>query len=498
MSGTIMAAGGTVNLVGTLDNTNATLVAPSSGSYTLYGATITGGTVGSGALAFSSNGGTLSGVTLSGNFSSASSANFDVDTNTTFTGGTTSFGGSSYIYLGGTGNALTLTPSATWNGDVALYGMGTSSQSISLQGIINETGFEYFYGNSYGLSILNSGSLNEAAGGTLILGYYVNDSFTNASSGSVMANGGTIYLDYNLSTDTNLSGNTLTGGTWGATNGGLLQFMGTGNQIVTNQATLILDGASSQIRTNFGGSSQTLESTLATNNGTLEVLSGRNFAATNPITNNGTILLGGGTFSAPTLVNVGASTLAGNGTYAPASGGVTFGSGATVSPGATSATQYVNSLNFTGPLTFGPAGTYVFDFYNGASPIAGVDNDTINVSGNFTLTATPSNPFTIDVESINVGSGLPGGANINLSQSTQWTILTATSISGFNASSFVIDTSGFANLPNYTGFSIAESGNSLVLDFTPVPEPSTWALMGMGLAALTSGALRRKIRALAR
>jgi len=53
-------------------------------------------------------------------------------------------------------------------------------------------------------------------------------------------------------------------------------------------------------------------------------------------------------------------------------------------------------------------------------------------------------------------------------------------------------TSGFANGTAGGSFSFADSGDSLFLDFTPVPEPSTWALMGAGLLAVAAPALRRR------
>jgi hypothetical protein len=42
-------------------------------------------------------------------------------------------------------------------------------------------------------------------------------------------------------------------------------------------------------------------------------------------------------------------------------------------------------------------------------------------------------------------------------------------------------------------FNVTQVGNDLDLNFTPVPEPSTWALMGSDLCAL-GGAIRRRRR----
>jgi hypothetical protein len=44
-------------------------------------------------------------------------------------------------------------------------------------------------------------------------------------------------------------------------------------------------------------------------------------------------------------------------------------------------------------------------------------------------------------------------------------------------------------------FSLNEIGNNLILDFTPVPEPSAWALLGLGVLALIPVIVRRWQRA---
>jgi len=66
--GNISAAGGMVGLVGTLNNTGATLtLSPSLGFWTVRGGTIIGGTIastGGSYLGLSNVGGTLSGVTI--------------------------------------------------------------------------------------------------------------------------------------------------------------------------------------------------------------------------------------------------------------------------------------------------------------------------------------------------------------------------------------------------------------------------------------------------
>ncbi len=492
--GTINGAGGTLNLEGTVSVTG-TLSAPTSGVYTLDDGTINGGTVASGALTFSDDTGTLSGVTMSGNFTipPATYASFYANNNTTFTGGTMTFANGNYdsVYLNGPGTALTIAPSETWSGGMGIANEGSFPVTVLVEGLLDHiAASSYFYGYTDPLTILNSGTIETSGGGTLWLGYYSGDAITNEAGGTIEANASIMYLDSYQSNVTNLSGNTLTGGTWiAANNPGTLEFVGAANTIATNGAgtTIILSGSGSNIYS--GSSVLPLEQTLTTNDGTLEVLAGRGYAATNPIVNNGTIQIGGGTFSTSALTDNSGSSLTGSGTFS-VTGGVTIGTGATVSPGYASPNSYIGLLSFN-TLTLGSGGAYTFDVAN-ATGVAGTDFDSVSVSGPLTITSTPGSPFTIGIESINPGSGTPGMSNFNTSLGYQWTLVAATSISGFSASDFVINTSAFANSPGIGNFFLTQSGSDILLNFTPVPEPSTWALMAAGIAAAGYAGWRRR------
>jgi autotransporter-associated beta strand protein len=185
----------------------------------------------------------------------------------------------------------------------------------------------------------------------------------------------------------------------------------------------------------------------------------------------------------------GNATLSGSGTFSPAAP-LLFSAGNTVMPGNPISGQYISTLSFGSGVTFGTGGVFILNVAD-ASGTAGVDYSTIDISGALTITAAPHS-FTIAVNSVTPGAG-PGPAIFNSSQPYSWTILSAGSIPVFNPTDFMISTTGFQNSLGGGGFAVGQSGNTLTLDFTPVPEPSTWMLMLTGLAA-AGAALRRRRR----
>jgi hypothetical protein len=343
-----------------------------------------------------------------------------------------------------------------------------------------------------GLSFSNGASgtvVANVAGRTLV----VNASGAVANSGTFEADGGTLSVVSALS---NFSGSTLTGGTWEASAGGTLSFEGAANAVAVNDATLILDGSGSVIRTRTGagGSYQQVEQTLTTNNGTLIVSGGRSFSATNTLVNAGVIQLGGGTLSAPSLSESPGSVLSGTGTVSTSAGLVLSG-GAIVSPGVAQAGERVGTLSFAGNLTLGSGGIYSLDIMNAPGAVAGTDNDTLGVSGNLQVSASPASPFVIALSSVDPSQGLAGPANFDPTQGYTWTIATAGSLSGFNASDFTVATGLFQNPLDGGSFLVGSNGAALTLQFVPVPEPGTWALILLGLPALGISRVRRRLRA---
>ncbi len=146
-------------------------------------------------------------------------------------------------------------------------------------------------------------------------------------------------------------------------------------------------------------------------------------------------------------------------------------------------------------LVLNSGGTYRWELAD-ATGSAGTGWDFIDVAGNVDIAALggASGVFNLSLHTIDAAGESGYAANFNPDASYSWAILTATSITNFDPAKFNLfaDSTTFLNATAGGTFSLSLENNTLLLNFTPVPEPSTWALMITGLAAIAFTALRRK------
>jgi fibronectin-binding autotransporter adhesin len=132
--------------------------------------------------------------------------------------------------------------------------------------------------------------------------------------------------------------------------------------------------------------------------------------------------------------------------------------------------------------------TYEWETNDFNTLTAGTTYDQIAITGSLTLDGSS---YALDILSL-TGGNLAGLVPDFSETNTQWTILTTTGgLSGFVGSEWAIDPSGFQNAELGT-FTLSADANNLYLNYTVIPEPSTYALLGLGLAGLL--ALRRRCK----
>jgi autotransporter-associated beta strand protein len=250
---------------------------------------------------------------------------------------------------------------------------------------------------------------------------------------------------------------------------------------------------------NHGGTTGTTILTAANNytggtvinSGTL--VAGNNSAfGTGPLTINGGSLgiASGVVLSTPLDFGPAGGTLSGNGVIgAP----FTTGENVTLSPGNSPGT-----LTFANSLTWAPGGSYTVEIASAAGNLPGIGFDTIVVSGGtFAITASSAAPFNLRLASLDLSFSAGLVPDFNRLSDYSWQIASsATGITGFSSAAFSIDTSAFRNPLGDGQFFVTLGGaggdTAIFLNFTPVPEPSTWALLVTGLAVVAFLARRRR------
>jgi autotransporter-associated beta strand protein len=203
--------------------------------------------------------------------------------------------------------------------------------------------------------------------------------------------------------------------------------------------------------------------------GTLELAGANTYSGATTVSA-GTLLVNGSTASGSAVSVASGATLGGSGTV---SGAVSVSG--TISPGNSAGT-------FTaGALTLNGGGTYLWEVDDSG-------NDVINAAS-LNIAATSSSKFNINVSAL---ASLTGWSSTT---SHQWTLVHTTGgITGFDAAKFAL-TDNFAMEGNSLGaagyFSVAQSGNDLVLNFIPLTPANdvVQRVAGKGVKVATSDLL---------
>jgi fibronectin-binding autotransporter adhesin len=386
---------------------------------------------------------------------------------------------------------VTLANSIVLSGGAVLDNDDGGSNGLTLTGLVSEAGgtggIEWCTTGILALTNANTftGGIDMREG-TLLLG-----TDTSAGSGGIILDTGTTLSAYagpgavlSLGNNINFTGSfaqlgnsddnqiTLNGGING---GGTIIYQGgpTGSLTLSPSANTFSGNYAIGSGTVYAANNNAFGSSAnpvgLTGGATLDVMSG--VTVNNPLTFSGAqnVLIGSGTIGSAVTVDshvmVAAISSPGNGP-----GHLTFNSG----------------------LTLANGGEISFDLYD-ATGAAGTGFSLISANAGIDITAGAGS-FTFNLFSTDGSGNSAPAINFNPASSYSWTFaLASPSVTGFNANEFNINTAGFTNGGGGT-FSISGTTNDLVLNFTPVPEPSTWAMIAAGsLAVATFGVRRRRL-----
>jgi fibronectin-binding autotransporter adhesin len=317
------------------------------------------------------------------------------------------------------------------NGNTTLQGNGKGL--LNLNNTVSGGGNTYLYANNGATTLTNTNNTIEGAG---IIGNGTAFTIINNSGGTILANlsgqtlllngsapvtnngtlnaaaGSTLELTSSLTNFTNTANGTLTGGTYNAT--GTIQFGSSGTTIQTDNAKIILNGATAQL-INLGGQNllTPLSSIGAASSFSLQ--GGANFTTAGNLTLNstGTLTVGSGsTFNVNgNLTDISGTTISG-GTYnvtgtlkANNASGITVDSAKITLTGSAAKFQNQSGVNaLTGLTTISSGDSFTINsganfttagnFTNNGTLAAGASNSKFDVNGNLTNFISTTNTLT--------------------------------------------------------------------------------------------------------
>ena len=274
------------------------------------------------------------------------------------------------------------------NVDNTISGAGTigNNMQVSNSGkIIANQSLALQIGSSSGHITNNASGLMQATGGgglSITSGIFENDGTLESDDGSAVTIGAGVYTN-------NDQAGELFRGTWNVvatTHGSTMSLngnTGTGGPVVTDSATINLNGPGTVFQAFNGSAFVPLEMSLTTISsvGALNILGSRNYTTTNTLSDSGKISLGGGTLNANSIVVNTGGLLSGSGTVATsvANSGQVEANGGTLT--------ITGNVSGTGTLQSDTGATLLL---NGTSNASGnvVDNGTVTVSAGHSLTAS--------------------------------------------------------------------------------------------------------------
>ena len=244
-----------------------------------------------------------------------------------------------------------------------------------------------------GLVVPNAGDTLTILPGVTVQG---SSGVVGSSGGGLIANQGTIAAQGGGSLTvqgfTNFTGGTLTGGTWEAVGGSTLRLLGA--NVVTDAATIVLDGVGSQLDSDSNSTNALAGLTAITASGGLSLQNGAGLSASS-VSNAGALTIGtGSSFPVAGYTQTGGSTTLQGGSLGATTlsiqGGTLSGSG-TVNGNLTNAAQVSPGSSSPGVLTIN--GNYTQTAAGALSlkvggATAGTQFDQLNITGTASLNGT--------------------------------------------------------------------------------------------------------------